>query len=389
MPRVIVVSSDRSDLTILDPVCRALSANDEIELHMFLTGAHCGDNPPEHEFASYGETHSGGAVLGGDDPERAAQAMASIAAAAAKLYEVLEPDLLFVAGDRLDMFPAVVASVPFNLPVAHLHGGEFTLGAMDDRIRHATSKLAHLHFVASIDAAEHLSEIGEEAWRIRICGAPSLDQLLATPAMSADEFAVALGLRPGGFRLVTIHPETNSADPLAPARAVLAALERTPAQTLFTAPNSDPGGEAIASQIRATVARNPWASFTPHLGTRLYANGMRHADIMIGNSSSGVIEASLFGLPVVNVGRRQEGRWRGPNVRDVAAHGDAVHAAIVALSGRRFPSSFGPNGDGHASDRIAAVLAELPPRRRLLDKRAGSRAPFVAPWNATASSDAL
>jgi UDP-N-acetylglucosamine 2-epimerase len=207
--------------------------------------------------------------------------------------------------------------------------------------------------------------------------------------MSADQLAIALGLRPGGFRLVTIHPETNSADPLAPARAVLAALERTPAQTLFTAPNTDPGGDAIASEIRTVVARSAWASFTPHLGMHLYANSMRHADIMVGNSSSGVIEAGLFGLPVVNVGRRQEGRWRGPNVRDVAATDDAVHAAMAALAGRRFPPSFGPNGDGHASERIAAALADLPPRHRLLDKRAGGLAHFAAPWDATRSSGAL
>ena len=386
MPRVIVVSSDRSDLTILHPVCRALSANDDIELHVFLTGAHCGDRPPDHKFATYGDTHSGGAALGGGEPEPAAQAMASIAAAAAKLYDALEPDLLFVAGDRLDMFPTVTASIPFNLPVAHLHGGEITLGALDDRIRHATSKLAHLHFVTNVDAADHLSAMGEEAWRIQVCGAPSLDELVATPAMSADEFAVALNMPQGGFRLVTVHPETNSADPLTPARAVLAALERTPAQTLFTAPNTDPGGEAISSRIREVVAEHSWAVFRAHIGMRLYANAMRHAEVMIGNSSSGVIEAGLFGLPVVNVGRRQEGRWRGPNVRDVPADGEAVRAAMVALAGCRFPSSFGPNGDGRASERIADVLKDLPPRHRLLDKRVGDRARFAAPWNAAQSS---
>ncbi|MGE5145484.1 MAG: hypothetical protein ACM3N5_01975, partial [Candidatus Eiseniibacteriota bacterium] len=97
----------------------------------------------------------------------------------------------------------------------------------------------------------------------------------------------------------------------------------------------------------------------------------------------------LFGLPVVNVGSRQEGRWRGPNVRDVAADGDAVHAAMVALAGRRFPPSFGPNGDGHASERVAAVLADLPPRHSLLDKRAGGLTRFAAPWSATRSSSAL
>ena len=158
-------------------------------------------------------------------------------------------------------------------------------------------------------------------------------------------------------------------DPAAPLNAVLAALDRAPMPTLFTAPNTDPGGAAMRAQIEAFVARRPWAAYRATLGGRLYANALRHATVMVGNSSSGIIEAALFGLAVINVGARQRGRTRGPNVHDCAAESTQVSRLLGSVAGRRYdPAQVSLYGDGRSGPRIAQVITELPDRDKLMAK---------------------
>jgi UDP-hydrolysing UDP-N-acetyl-D-glucosamine 2-epimerase len=361
--RILSVSSSRADIGALAPVWRALVAAPGVDLHVFLTGMHIADDTAARAALPAAVTaHSGGADLGGGSPATAAAAMARIEADTGALLAEIRPDLVLVMGDRLDMLPAATATLPFNLPLAHLHGGEITEGAVDDRIRNALSKLAHIHCVSTQGARERLLAMGEDDATIHVTGAPGLDTLQSAPVLSAAAFAREAGLGGidgdlGGLRLVTVHPETNAADPLAPFSAVAAALEARPAPTLFTAPNSDPGGAEIRRGIEALVARCPWARFRNTLGARLYANALRHAVVMVGNSSSGIIEAGLFGLPVINVGDRQKGRERGGNVIDVPANTEAVGRALDRLgarSARLAPSS--PYGDGNAGPRVAATL---------------------------------
>ncbi len=362
MSRVLSVSSSRADVGILGPVWAALAARDDMELHLFLTGMHRAHDAPEVEGVPVGATvHEGGADLGGDTGSHAADAMASITRAAGDVYAGVAPDLVLVTGDRLDMLPAATATLPFNIPLAHLHGGEVTEGAVDDRVRHAITKLAHLHCVSSEGARDRLRALGEEDWRITVTGAPGLDTLKAAPEMSAADLAAALELPDtAGLRLVTVHPETNAEDALAPLEAVLGALAARPGLTLFTAPNSDPGGAEMRRRIDAFVAAHDWAHFRDTLGSRLYPNALRHAVLMVGNSSSGVIEAGLFGLPAINVGDRQKGRERGANVVDVPNSTDAVVTALDRFGTEpyyRFPAGT-PYGDGAAGPKVAAVLGD-------------------------------
>lgn len=375
MTRVVSVSSSRADVGILAPVWAALAPR--AELHIFLTGMHQEAAAPPIEGVPAGTTlHRGGADLGGAGGEKASAAMAAIAAAAGALYARVAPDAVLVTGDRLDMLPAATATLPFNIPLVHLHGGEATEGAVDDRIRHAMTKLAHLHCASSEGARRRLLGMGEPADRIVVTGAPGLDTLNNTLRLSAADFAREAGFDDAAedlraLRLVTVHPETNAADPLAPLDAVLAALDARPAPTLFTAPNSDPGGEEARRRIEAYVAARGWARFKGNLGSRLYPNALRHAALMLGNSSSGIIEAGLFGLPVINVGARQGGRERGANVIDVPNRADAVVAALDRLGpvpARATPGT--PYGAGGAGAKVAGVLLSLPPRAELLAKPA-------------------
>ncbi len=384
MTRVLSVTSSRADAGILSAVWEAVDANPDLELHILVTGMHRGGAGEHRGLVPEGTViHAAGTDLGGVAGKPAAEAMAEIASGTAAVCAQVEPDLMVVVGDRLDMLPAVFATLPFNLPVVHLHGGELSEGAIDDRVRHACTKLAHVHCTATVEAAQRVCRMGEEPWRIHVTGAPGLDTLLATQAMGPDEFAAALGLAStDGLRLVTVHPETNAADPQAVLDAVLDALDRSPAPTVITGPNSDPGGAEMRRRIAGFVAARNWAVFRDTLGALLYGNAMRHAAVMVGNSSSGIIEAGLFGLPVINVGERQGGRLHGPNVHDCPAQAAVVHALLVELSRDPGATECGtPYGDGRAGPRIAAVLAGLPGRQALLAKHFyGGGAVFEAPW---------
>lgn len=373
MTRILSVSAGRSDVGILAPVWRALAERPGVELHVLLTGMHLAPGAAAAEGMPAAATvHVAGADMGGGEAAAAAEAMALISKATGEVIEQTAPDVMLVVGDRLDMLPAALASLPFNLPLVHIHGGEITDGAVDDRIRHALSKLSHLHCVSSQHARTILHEMGEDDWRINVTGSPTLDTLLAAPTVDAPAFASAVGLPcagadGGGFRLVTVHPETNSNDPLAPMRSVIEALRAHPGRVLFTAPNSDPGGAELRREVEAFCADAPGACFVDTLGPSKYASALRHATLMLGNSSSGIIEAGLFGLPAINVGERQAGRLRGDNVVDVPSDADSIAAALKHIESKPIRHAGGsPYGDGASGPRIAEILANLPDRQRLL-----------------------
>ena len=382
---VLSVSSGRADIGILTPVWRALAANDAVTLHVLLTGAHVtDDSAARRALPPRGVAHTAGADIAGRSGAGATNAMAHIADAAGQLAARLIPDRVLLIGDRLDMLPAALGLVPLNMPLVHLHGGELTYGAADERARHAMTKLSHLHCTATAEAASRVAQMGEEAWRIFVTGAPGLDSLREAPQMSAAEFAAAMGLASiEGLRLVTVHPETNAADPLAALDAALDALDAAPGPALITAPNADPGAIEARGRIDAFLRRHRRAMFHETLGATLYANALRHAAVMIGNSSSGLLEAGLFGLPVINIGARQAGRQRGANVRDCPA--DA--ASVVELL-RDLPTRFAsgtPYGDGHAGIRVASVITAAHDTNRLLYKQFATDVPhFAAPWDAPA-----
>ena len=366
------VSSSRADAGILAPVWRALCEDPGTDLHIVLTGMHLAASaPPVADIPSGAKVHRCGTDIGGGSAGDAARAMGRSVTQIVPVLEQLAPDVMLVVGDRFDMLPAVIASLPFNCPVAHLHGGEITEGAIDDRIRHAISKLAHVHCVSCRSARANLLAMGEADDRIAVTGAPGLDTVMAAPQIPKDTFLRQMNLPAGcDFRLVTVHPETNSPDPHAPLNQILKALNLRPGPTLFTAPNSDPGGSDARARIMAFAKTHDWANFVDTLGSQAYPNALRHAACMIGNSSSGIIEAGLFGLPVVNVGDRQKGRERGRNVIDVANDAEALIAVLDGLgaSPAKFPAQT-LYGDGHAGKRVAAVIRKLPEQERLVEKR--------------------
>jgi UDP-hydrolysing UDP-N-acetyl-D-glucosamine 2-epimerase len=286
-------------------------------------------------------------------------------------------------GDRFEMHAAALAALPFKIPVAHVHGGELTEGAIDDALRHSITKLSHLHFVSTDVYARRVIQLGEEPWRVVVSGAPSLDHLRSLTLLTRVELEAQVGcsLEPAPL-LVTYHPVTLEYEQTEwQVTQLLAALEAARRPLIFTLPSADTYARVIIRLVRAFVARQPQAHLVSNLGTRGYFSMMAYALAMVGNSSSGIIEAPSLGLPVVNIGTRQQGRIRAANVLDVGNSREEILRGIAAATmpafRERLRGLVNPYGQGRAADIIVARLKETPRDERLLRKRFAD-APAVA-----------
>jgi len=374
-----VVSVSRSDWGHLVPVLEAIRDASDLDLRLFIAGMHLsadfGGTVKEIEAQGWPIAERIAMLEPGDTPEAIAASTGRGIAGFAGAYARQRPDLVVVLGDRFEMLAAAVAALPFALPVAHIHGGEASEGAMDNQIRHAITKLAHLHFASAPEHGKRIAAMGEEDWRIHVVGAPGLDRLRTVGLLSRDEVAAALGLPPARpWLLVTFHPVTlEHEDTPRHVDELLAALDAVDATLVMTYPNADTAGRTIVQRVEDFAARTPRARIFRNLGDRLYLSLLKHADAMVGNSSSGLIEAPSFALPVVNVGSRQRGRLRGGNVVDVAPRRDdivrGIRTALAPDLRRRLDGQPNPYGDGRAASRIVAVLREVALDARLIQKR--------------------
>jgi UDP-hydrolysing UDP-N-acetyl-D-glucosamine 2-epimerase len=374
-----VVSVSRSDYGHLVPVLRELQADPALRLLLFVAGAHLaprfGRTVELIEADGWPIAERIEMLEPGTSPEAVALATGRGVGGFARAYARHRPDLLVVLGDRFEMLAAAVAALPFALPVAHIHGGEVSEGAMDNQIRHAITKLAHLHFVSAAPHARRVAHMGEEPWRIHTTGAPGLDRIRAARLLSRAAVAEALGLPVAGpWLLVTFHPVTlEYRDTERHIDELLAALDKVEAALVVTYPGADTEGQTIIERLEEFAGRHGNVRLSKSLGDRLYLSLLRHADAMVGNSSSGLIEAPSFGLPVVNIGSRQAGRLRGANVIDVGPGRDeilrGIEAALVPGLRARLRAAPNPYGDGRTAPRIVRVLREVELTPRLIQKR--------------------
>lgn len=392
MRTVCAVSVARSDWGLLLPVLRSIRDEPGMALRLVAGGAHL-DPDRGHTLAAveadgFRPDRLVPCSPGGDAAVDCAEAMGMAVSGFGRALAELAPELVLVLGDRWEMHAAALAALPLGLPVAHVHGGELTLGAMDDALRHSMTKLSHLHFTSTAEYARRVVRLGEEPWRVTVSGAPGLDALSAVEPLDAGALSGRHGFdfsRP--FVLATWHPETVGADRAAGhARAFLEALGGCGLPVVFTGPNADPGGLALRDMLHDFLRAHPRCAMVENFGTAGYAGAMRLAACMAGNTSSGILEAASFGLPVVNVGARQEGRVRGANVVDAEPEAVAVADALQRALAPGFRDSLrgmaNPYGDGRAAGRIAARLRDEPLGPRLLAKRFhdGPCPPMEEPW---------
>jgi GDP/UDP-N,N'-diacetylbacillosamine 2-epimerase (hydrolysing) len=379
-PRAIgVVTVSRSDWGHLRPVLAEIRRDPALRLSLFVAGMHL---EPRFGLTVEAIEEEGWPIADcvrmreeDDSPQGVAAAMGRGVEGFGRAYARHRPDILVVLGDRFEMLAAAAAALPFALPVGHIHGGEESEGAMDNQIRHAITKLAHLHFATAEAHVTRLARLGEEPWRIHLVGAPGLDRLRHFVPLTREELARALGLDLAQrWLLVTFHPVTlEYRETTAHVTELVEALEKTDGQIIATYPNADTAGRLIIERLEELAARQPRVRLARSLGERLYLSLLRHADVMVGNSSSGLIEAPSFELPVVNVGNRQRGRLRGANVLDVACERGEILRGIEAALSRGFRTRLrgtaNPYGDGHAAPRIVRVLRTVALDARLIQKR--------------------
>jgi UDP-hydrolysing UDP-N-acetyl-D-glucosamine 2-epimerase len=377
--RIGVVTVARSDYGIYLPILRRVRQDPNLELVLIAGGMHLS---PEFgltvkvlEADGFGPAAKVEMLLSSDSPEGLAKSVGLGVIGFSQAFAQLKPDLLLLLGDRFEMLAAAVAALPFNLPMAHIHGGESTEGLIDEAIRHSITKMSHIHFTSTEAHAARIRQMGEEPWRVTVSGAPGLDNLRSVALLDADALE-----RQHGFDLsqppllVTYHPVTlDYANTEYHVTELLAALKACTVPLIFTFPNADTSGRRIIEMIQVFVKETPSARVAANLGTDVYFSLMAQAAAMVGNSSSGIVEAASFKLPVVNIGERQRGRFHAENVIDCGYSRAQILAAIHRAVSQDFRKSLldltNPYGDGHAAERIVSGLKNISLDSSLLLKR--------------------
>jgi UDP-N-acetylglucosamine 2-epimerase (non-hydrolysing)/GDP/UDP-N,N'-diacetylbacillosamine 2-epimerase (hydrolysing) len=370
--RVCFVTGTRAEFGLMATALRAIRSHSALRLQIVVTGMHL----DRRRGGSIDQILRDGWKIdlvvpwrGGDSPADRAAATGRATHDLARAFASLRPDIVLVVGDRVEAFAAAAAAHLSDIPVAHVHGGDRALGQADDSLRHAITKLAHLHFPATNASAARLRRLGEDRWRIVRCGAPGIDDIRSVAAPPRATRTLLASNDP--FALLVLHP-TDPNDAVEHARATMilrTLLAARLARVAIVHPNNDPGSGGIARawdevrDDRVTIFRN--------LDRPAFLGLLRDAAFLIGNSSAGIIEAASFGTPVIDIGPRQAGRERGRNVAHVESTAAAVRRAIdrIGRSGRpkRFPArnTYGGRGAGR---KIAQALASVQLDARLLRK---------------------
>lgn len=336
MRKICVVTGTRAEYGLLQLLMKEIAEDPGLELQVVATGMHLAP-----EFGStYRAIEADGfridakveMLLASDTPVGVTKSLGLGVIGFADALDRLAPDLLVVLGDRYEILAAVQAALVARVPVAHIHGGETTEGAIDEAIRHSITKMAHLHFVAAEPYRQRVIQLGESPERVFNFGAPGLEQIARLQPLERDALQASLGFQLGALNfLVTYHPVTlDAAGPAAAMQELLSALDLFPdAKLIFTKPNSDAGGKEIARLIDDYVAARPGrAAAFASLGQLRYLSALAQVDLVVGNSSSGLIEVPMFGKPTVNVGERQAGRRRASSVIDCRETAADIGAAI-------------------------------------------------------------
>jgi UDP-hydrolysing UDP-N-acetyl-D-glucosamine 2-epimerase len=368
MMKICVLTTTRADYGIYYWLLKDLAASAKFELQLVVSGTHL-----EPDYGNtIDEIHSDGfaiaqtiKIFDGDTSEKSSvRAMAKMEVEFYDCLLKLNPDFVVLLGDRFEMVAAALACALVRKPIIHLHGGELTKGAMDDAFRHAITKLSYLHFAATEEYRRRIVQMGESPERVFSVGALGLDHTTRGELPTRAELEKFIGLSLDRPTLaVTFHPATL--DTLAPAEQIqrlLSALEQFPeTQIVFTLPNADIGRWEISEKIEAWLKMNETrARAFRSLGHLRYLSLMKNASTVVGNSSSGIIEAPSFGTPTLNIGSRQEGRVRAKSVVDVemdtASIVKGLKQTLAPGFRKEFHSAPNPYGDGHASTKIMSIL---------------------------------
>ncbi len=376
--KIAAVTTSRADFTALYWPLRDLASHPDVDLKIIALGPHLspefGSTVREIEQAGLRVDARIECLLSSDTDVGMAKTIGLATLSLADCLGAMRPDLLLVIADRYEMLAPASVALALRIPVAHIEGGEISEGAIDDAVRNALTKMSHVHFTSTELARARVISMGEEEWRVHRTGAPSLDHLRRSPLLNREQLQQHLAIdlsQPSA--IVTYHPTTIARDTTREADALFEALKAVSEQLLFCYPNADAGSRALIARIDSFLADRTGRVFV-NLEPLVYWSLLRQAEFLIGNSSSGIIEAVSFALPAVNVGIRQQGREHGRNVLDAEPDAGSILDCIQTARTQEFRQSLqgitNPYGDGCASQRIISVLTSLSFDEDLLMKRA-------------------
>src|SRR2546421_5987368 len=373
------VTGSRAEFGLMRSTLRAIQSHPKLKLQIIATGMHLDPTHGEPLDAIRKANIKPTPTV----PWPAASSANSTAAATGKAtavlaeaFKKLKPDIVLIVGDRVEAFAAASAAHISQILIAHIHGGDRALGQIDDSLRHAITKLSHIHFPATRQSARRIARLGEDNWRVKLVGSPGVDRItdnLVPFSLIQNDLP---GLKPRRYALVLMHP-TSPDEELEFHRMskITTALRAIDFEFLiFIYPNNDPGATGIIRGFEPNSRKldNAYAAvFHKDIPRARFLTYLQNTAVLVGNSSSGIIEAASFGTPVINIGDRQKGRERNKNVIDVPANPSAIRRALKKVWNNGHPIRFPRKnvyGSGRTSQKIAHILAAIPLDDRLRRK---------------------
>jgi GDP/UDP-N,N'-diacetylbacillosamine 2-epimerase (hydrolysing) len=378
--KIAVVTVSRAEYGILKKLLHKLQEDQEIELQLIVTGSHLMNEAgmtinqiKEDNISIAAEIDM---ELHGDQPHDISNAMGTIIKKMGKVLQQLQPDLMILISDRFETGSAGLASLPFNIPIVHIAGGVVTEGAIDDKIRHSLTKMSQIHCAVDQEGANNLISMGEEAWRVHNTGSMSIDLLQEYATKSEQQLKEELHIESTAeLMLFVYHPTTTEYQQTE--EQITNALDALPddMEIIALLPNQDTARNTIAQALTKKAEQSQHIHVFKHLPRSTYANVMKQCRLMVGNSSSGLLEAPTFQTPVVNIGNRQRGRGRCANIIDTDYETDNIKKGIKKARSAEFKSALSslinPFGDGNATEKIYTIIKEIEINERLLNKKIG------------------
>ena len=351
MKKILIFSAGRSDFERYYPYINSLKNNKKIKLRIYASKANLID-----KFGNYRKyiQKKGFLVVNNlnfqrlstsDNPLFITKILSNEIESFSKYIKYFKPDIIFAMGDRYEMLAAPLSAMPYNIPIFHFYGGAVTEGAIDELVRHAITKMSHLHFVALDNYRKKLIQMGEESWRIKVTGVSNINNLLKAKVISVEKFSNTIGMDlKKKTILCTFHSSTLELNSLKRQLNVLcSSIRKSGFQCIFTYPNADRGHNLIIKKINNFIKNNKKYLFKKYCTIDEYSNLMRHCSIMLGNSSSGIVEAASFNLPVINLGTRQDGKIKPKNVVDVKYEVNLICKLILSLKKKKIHNPYKKN----------------------------------------------
>ncbi len=378
--KIAVITGTRAEYGLLYWIIKGIVDDPELELQLMVTGMHLSpefgmtvDSIVEDEIPITKKIET---LLSSDSSIGISKSMGLGMISFSEAFTELEPDLCLVLGDRFEIFSAVSAAMISRIPVAHCHGGEATEGLIDEPIRHSITKMSHLHFTSTEEYKNRVIQLGEQPNRVFNVGALGIENIYKLDLLGRKEFEESIEFELGTPTfLVTYHPvtlENNSSKNQC--LALLKAMDDFPnAKIIFTMPNADTDGRVIINLIEEYVRENPDRAISfKSLGQLRYLSALKHVDVVIGNSSSGLVEVPSFNIPTINIGDRQRGRVSGPTVistdYEYTNISESIRTALSLKFRERIKEAKNPYDQGYSSSKILPTLKEYPIKNILKKK---------------------